>query len=352
MYVRSPLMRFSLTHVYSVTAEQRKSFVSNPKMYHDFRKQIEQDGNSVHFLTILNSEMQNQAHEGFKAEMRRRLSRKPEIADAIIPNFAVGCRRLTPGQGYLEALQESNVEFIGQKIDKIVPEGIVLVDGTLVRLDTLVCATGFRAAKSPPFPIAGVNGLDMATRFDPYPETYMSMLMDGYPNFFSILGPNSLIGTGSLTMMLESEADYIIKCIRKLQRENILSMDAKKERVKDFSDHIDAYFKQTVYLSGCNSWYRNENGQGPRITGLWPGSALHAIEAFRSPRWEDFNYEYRNDESGKTQSQLGWLGNGWTDAQRSGNGDLAFYLEPEYLDVPAAPLPEATRMYQLRSFCG
>lgn len=174
--------------------------------------------------------------------------------------------------------------------------------------------------------------------------------MDGFPNFFSILGPNSLIGTGSLTMMLENEADYIVKCIRKIQRENIRSMDVKPERVEEFSEYIDEYFKQTVYLDGCNSWYRNEGGTGPRIQGLWPGSALHAIEAFRSPRWEDFVYEYEKDENGKPVSQLKWLGNGWSYPQVHG-GDLAFYLEPEYLDTPAAPFPEKTRLNQIRSFC-
>lgn len=334
-----------------VSEEQKASFGSDKELYHRFRKQIEQDGNSVHFLTVRDSEMQRQAREAFQAEMKRRLSKKPEIANAIVPDFAVGCRRLTPGQGYLEALQEPNVEFISENIQKVVPEGIVLVDGTFVRLDVLVCATGFRAAKTPPFSIFGLNGVDIKTRFEPFPETYLSMFMNGYPNFFSILGPNSLIGTGSLTMMLESEADYIIKCIRKLQRENIRSMDAKRECVQEFSDYIGEYFKQTVYLSGCTSWYRNEGGRGPRITGLWPGSALHAIEAFRAPRWEDFNYTYEKDKSGKTVGQLKWLGNGWTDAQRSGKGDLAFYLEFEYSDVPAEPLPEETHRYQLRPFC-
>jgi hypothetical protein len=295
--------------------------------------------------------MQLQARERFQVEMRRRLSRKPQIADHIIPNFAVGCRRLTPGDGYLEALQASNVEFIPAHVQEITPEGIVLTDGRSIALDVLVCATGFKAAKAPPFPIRGSHGLEMGARFDPFPETYLSMCMDGYPNFFTILGPNSLIGTGSLTMILESECDYIIKCVRKLQRENIRSMDAKSERVHDFSRFCAEYFKQSVYLDGCTSWYRNQGGRGDRITGLWPGSALHAIETFRAPRWEDFNYEYEVDKNGRTLNQLHWLGNGWTDSQRSGVGDLAFYLEPEYQDVPAKPLPETTHRYLLRSFC-
>lgn len=281
--------------------------------------------------------------------MQSRLSRKPEIAKSILPDFAVGCRRLTPGIGYLEALQEPNVEFIDTEIQKITPSGIVLADGRTIDLDVIVCATGFKAAKAPPFSVKGRNSIDMAEQYEPYPKTYLSMMMPNFPNFFTILGPNSLIGTGSLTIILETELDYILKCVRKLQRENIRSMDAKETRVQEFSNYIDEYFKQTVYLDGCSSWYRNEGGRGPRITGLWPGSALHAVETFRSPRWEDFDYKYVQDESGKPVSQFKWLGNGWSYPQRHG-GDLAFYLEPEYLDIPSAPLPEQTRQYQIRPF--
>jgi hypothetical protein len=333
-----------------VTDEQKASFANDKESYHRFRKTIERDGNSVHFLTVTDSAMQKQAREHFQHEMKLRLGGKPEIAAALIPDFAVGCRRLTPGEGYLEALQESNVEFINTRIQKINAEGVVLVDGRQVHLDVLVCATGFRASKSPPFPITGRDGQDMGEKFLPFPKTYMSIFMDGFPNFFSILGPNSLIGTGSLTMILESEVDYIVKCIRKLQKENIRSIECKRERVEDFSSYVDQYFKQSVYLAGCSSWYRNEGGHGPRVTGLWPGSSLHAIEALRSPRWEDFHYEYERDASGSPVGQLQWLGNGWTDSQRSGNGDLAFYLEPEWLEVPEEPLPETTRKYQLRPF--
>src|ERR1700761_4413584 len=94
-----------------VTEEQKSAFEKDKQAYHSFRKTIESDGNSVHFLTIADSEMQKQAREYFELEMKRRLSIKPEIAEALVPGFAVGCRRLTPGEGYLEALQKPNVEF-------------------------------------------------------------------------------------------------------------------------------------------------------------------------------------------------------------------------------------------------
>jgi hypothetical protein len=69
--------------------------------------------------------------------MKKRLANKPEIADFLIPSFAVGCRRLTPGPGYLEALIEDNVEFVSTKINSIMPKGVELENGRIVELDAL-----------------------------------------------------------------------------------------------------------------------------------------------------------------------------------------------------------------------
>jgi len=45
------------------------------------------------------------------------------------------------------------------------------------------------------------------------------------PNLFIFLGPNGGPGAGSFIAMLENVADYVIKCIQKMQREHISSME-------------------------------------------------------------------------------------------------------------------------------
>jgi hypothetical protein len=275
--------------------------------------------------------------------MRERLKKKPEIADFIMPSFAVGCRRLTPGPGYLEALVEDNVDFVSDPIFEIVPEGVILETGRKFEIDALVCATGFNASSPPPFEVYGKNGKSLKERFTPHRDTYLTMTVDGFPNFFMMLGPNSAIGSGSLTMMIETEGDYIIKCIRKLQKEDYISMMPRPERVKDFMDYTNEYFKNTVYMDECNSWYRSDGGKGDRITGLWPGSTLHCLEALRAPRWEDFDFET------KDENRLRWLGNGWSVTQLDG-GDPAWYLEPSLQNVPVAGKPEDDEEFKRRPF--
>ena len=292
--------------------------------------------------------MQQLSRDGFTQLMRERLAKKPEILTYLLPDFGVGCRRLTPGPGFLEALVEDNVEVLNKSIAKAHATGLELHDGTKLDFDVLICATGFRTSAPPPFRVAGVGGQLMASRFDPFPETYMSVATDGFPNYFMMLGPNASIGTGPLTTMMEKTGDYIIKCIRKMQKENIAHMEVKKQRVRDFSAIASNYFKRTVYLDNCTSWYRNRGGRGDRISGLWPGSALHAMETLRSPRWEDYDYKYEGEDgSGKEGNRLAWLGNGWSVIQvEEGSGELAHFLQPEFVDAPAAPFPEQTRVYQ------
>lgn len=295
--------------------------------------------------------MQKLAREDLIVLMRKKLESKPHIFESLLPDFGVTCRRLTPGPGYLEALTEDNVEFISTPIANATETGLVLQSSEEKKLDILVCATGFQTSAPPPFPVVGKNGQTMQQRFEPYAETYLSLATDGFPNYFMMLGPNAAIGTGPLTTMIERTGDYIVKCIRKLQKEGISSMEPKATRVKDFSHIIDEYFKGTVYLDRCSSWYKNKGGRGDRITGVWPGSALHAMETLRSPRWEDFDYVYSEDGAGKEANRLAWLGDGWSAAQVDpGEGELAHFLQPELIDIPSEPFPEDTPVFRMLPF--
>lgn len=324
---------------FTFSEEQKQKFRDDPQHFFDFRMKIEEGGNEIHALTIKGTDMQKGAQKHFEENMKKRLAKKPEIFDWIKPGFAPGCRRLTPGPGFLEALVEDNVNFVRDRIARIEPKGVVTEDGKLHEIDVLVCATGFHTGAPPPFPVTGLEGKTIENHWDERATSYLSLATDKFPNMFMMLGPNSAIGSGSLTMMIESVGDYVVKCIRKLQKENIRSMTVKPARVQDFIKYSDAYFRSTVFMDDCKSWYR----KGDKVTGLWPGSTLHCIEALRSPRWEDFEYEYEED------NQMSWLGNGWS-ANQLEEHDLAFYLLPRFQEVPSAPLPEENPEYKIRAF--
>ena len=234
--------------------EQIRKFKENPVDWEKFRMDIEADANSIHAVTIRGTEMQKGAQKTFDAGMKNRLKKKPEYYEWLRPGFSPGCRRLTPGPGFLEALVEDNVNYIRERISRIEPTGIVTEDGQLHEIDVLACATGFYASAAPPFPVTGLDGETMKEHWHDRATNYMSLATDQFPNYFMMLGPNGAIGEGSLTMMIESTGDYIVKAVRKLQKENIKSMVVKPERVRDFLQYCDTYFKGTVYSEECRSW--------------------------------------------------------------------------------------------------
>ncbi|GIZ39608.1 hypothetical protein CKM354_000298700 [Cercospora kikuchii] len=341
-----------------ISKEQIAEFEADPKAWFEFRTKIEADANNIHASTLKGTGMQKAAQEMFDQTMKARLAKKPEYYDLLKPNFAPGCRRLTPGPGFLEALVEDNVALINNGIARMEPKGVVTEDGKLHEIDVLVCATGFYASAAPPFPVVGLNGRSLQEHWHDRAYNYLSLATDNLPNHFFMLGPNGAIAEGSLTMMIESTGDYICKAIRKLQKDNLKSMVIKPRLVRDFTRYCDAYFEGTVFKDDCKSWYR-KNGQGvpsEHVTGLWPGSTIHCIEALRSPRWENYEYEYLPEENGAEVNQMAWLGNGWSVNQLAEqvprDVDLSYYLYPEfqerYFGTPESGKPEEGEHYRIR----
>jgi cation diffusion facilitator CzcD-associated flavoprotein CzcO len=122
--------------------------------------------------------------------MRKRLAAKPHLSRQLIPNFAFGCRRPTPGNGYLEALASDNVEAIFTPIAMITSSGIQTTDNVEHKLDAIVCATGFDVSFKPRFPLYGRGGENLQDRWTrETPKSYMSLMIAGFPNYFSLSLP-------------------------------------------------------------------------------------------------------------------------------------------------------------------
>ena len=67
-------------------------------------KAIEYELNKRWKFVIKDSEAQKDIFALFTEEMMKALDGRPDLQKALIPDFAVGCRRLTPAPGFLKAL--------------------------------------------------------------------------------------------------------------------------------------------------------------------------------------------------------------------------------------------------------
>ncbi|KAM5531996.1 hypothetical protein V8D89_014330 [Ganoderma adspersum] len=318
---------------YDFTPEEIERLKTDDEFYSKFRWALENDLNSLHPSTLRGTDMQRMAQKMFRENMETKLAKKPWIAEKLMPDFPVACRRLTPGPGYLEALCEDNVDFITSPVKCFSEKGIETEDGKEQELDVVFCATGYDTTFQLPLRIVGRNGVELNERWTPHPASYLSVAVDGFPNLFMAFGPNSAVSSGSLLALMESEIMYAVQAAAKMQRERLKSIEVKPEALRDFDRYLESYFPKTVYSENCRSWYKMNKADG-RVVGLWPGSPLHALKALRSPRWEDYSYEQADD----IPNRMYWLGDGQTWNEKTMTGDRAWYLAPEFVDQP--PVPE------------
>lgn len=173
---------------YTFTPENKKKFNEDPEYLLMFRKKIEAEINSLFGMYQQGSEMSNKFREVITNEMHRRMGPGNEkLKQFIIPKWSPGCRRISPGDGYLEALVKENVQPVFGGIEKIVPEGIVTEDGAVHKLDVLVCATGFQVAFRPAFTVINGDGVKLDDDWGKGPNLYLGVSAPRFPNFYTIV---------------------------------------------------------------------------------------------------------------------------------------------------------------------
>lgn len=177
-----------------ISQEQRDRFSKDPQEYVKWRKELEGKSWRGSTAFLRGSEGSQKAREQFIDIMRRRVSKKPELLDSLVPDFSPNCRRLTPGPGYLEALAEPNVTLIQTPIARFTKTGIETIDGQHRPVDAIFCATGANVDGAPVFSIKS-GDVDLRTAWKPdgafgFPYTYLGLATPGFPNLLFTAGPH------------------------------------------------------------------------------------------------------------------------------------------------------------------
>jgi cation diffusion facilitator CzcD-associated flavoprotein CzcO len=164
---------------FDYTAEEKEAWRKDPTSYVKYRKALEFGMQGGYAVTHRGSKEHAGAWTEFEKDMRKKLAKKPEIIEHLLPDFPPLCKRLTPGPGYLEAMTSDNVHVVNQGIDHIDATGIVAADGKHRPVDAVICATGFDTSFQGRFPIFGRGGQNLQDRYRTRPETYLSVCTDG-----------------------------------------------------------------------------------------------------------------------------------------------------------------------------
>ena len=170
---------------FTYSDEQHQLF-DDADAYLAYRKTIEDELNQRFSFIINGSQAQKDARVFSENEMRTLLKDRTDLLDKIMPtDFDVGCRRPTPGNGYLEALTGPKTTAYTEQLQKITEKGFIDPDGNEREVDVIICATGFDTSYSPKYPLF-VNGIDMNEKWknrDKVPS-YLSIGYAEVPNYF------------------------------------------------------------------------------------------------------------------------------------------------------------------------
>jgi cation diffusion facilitator CzcD-associated flavoprotein CzcO len=198
-----------------------------------------------------------------QASARRRLGsiRDESLRKKLTPDYQPLCKRQVVSGSFLHAIQQPNVEAVTESIDHVARDGIVTADARHREFDLIALATGFKAhSYMRPMDLTGRDGVTIDEAWANGPRGYRMMAIPGFPNLFSILGPNSPVGSLPLHHAAELSAGYIVSWLERFASGEIDSVEPTAEATDEFNAEVAEALGPTVWNTGCNSWYQREDG--------------------------------------------------------------------------------------------
>ena len=164
--------------------EQLKEFNGDKEMYTKYARDIEGELNKRFTLMHMKAKDQKTSRDLVADIMTEKLGNDPVLTKKMIPEFALGCRRMTPGSGYLESLRAENVQVVNESAVRLTQDGIVDESGVERKVDVVICATGFDTSFTPHFKVTGRNGENLKEQFGDFPKGYLGITTNNFPNLF------------------------------------------------------------------------------------------------------------------------------------------------------------------------
>jgi cation diffusion facilitator CzcD-associated flavoprotein CzcO len=280
LFQRTPqwIMRLPNTEI---PLEERERFRRDPELLEQRYQELGHEFNSKFAAAVVGQNPR--VYEHMEQMCRENLETSvtdPVLREKLRPNYKVGCKRLVMSDTFYTAIQHANAELVTDRIECVEAAGIRTVEGRLHEIDVLILATGYDAHSTLfPMKVTGRHGLTIEEAWKHANEAYLGVTIPGFPNFFMIGGPNSPIGNFSFLMTAERQCEYAISMIQFLAMNPVTAVSPKLEAMRDFNESVQAQMSETVWASGCKSWYMDRNGN----IASWPWTYEHFEQLMNHP---------------------------------------------------------------------
>jgi cation diffusion facilitator CzcD-associated flavoprotein CzcO len=258
---------------FEVSDEEREAFYE--KLYAERGFGIWQ-GN---FRDILIDRKANATISDFVARKIRQRVKDPAVAEKLIPrNHGFGTRRLPLETFYYEVYNQDNVELVDiaeTPIERITRNGIK-TSAAEYEFDIIIYATGFDAITGSfdKIDFRGTGDVRLRDKWKSGPQTYLGMMVDGFPSMMMLMGPHTALG--NIPRSIEYSVDWITGLIRFARESNLTRLEATPAGVASWTDHVKALGvgllsnEVNSWMTGINS---NVEGKQTRIIARYSGSA-------------------------------------------------------------------------------
>jgi cation diffusion facilitator CzcD-associated flavoprotein CzcO len=224
------------------------------------------------FSDTLTDREANRLASDFIARKIRQRVKDPAVAEKLIPkNHGLGTRRVPLETGYYEVYNQPNVELVDineTPIERITPTGIKTSERDH-EFDIIIYATGFDAITGAfdRIDIRGVDGMRLKDLWQDGPQTYLGVLVEGFPNLLMAMGPHA--GLGNYTRTAEYSVEWVTGLVQFAVEMGLTRIEATAAGVDEWTDHVLALGEGQL-MNEISSWMtgvnRNLAGkQRPRI---------------------------------------------------------------------------------------
>jgi cation diffusion facilitator CzcD-associated flavoprotein CzcO len=209
----------------------------------------------------------------------------PVLREKLRPNYRAACKRLIISGDFYPAIQRPNAELVTEGIERVEPRGVRTKDGRLHELDVLVLATGFRVDRFlRPIEVTGAGGVKLNEVWAQRPNAYLSISIPRFPNLFMLNGPNGPVGNFSLITIADMQLNYILQLVAEIRAGRARAVSASETAMARFSAEFDAAAKNTIWATGCRSWYLDSRG----VPAVWPFTYQRFIDEMSKPRLDAY----------------------------------------------------------------
>ncbi|KAF8798180.1 FAD/NAD(P)-binding domain-containing protein [Phlegmacium glaucopus] len=208
----------------------------------------------------------------------------------LIPKYAPGCKRIIVDPQYLDSLNRPNVRLQWDAIETIVEDGIKLKTGVVIPLDVIIFGTGYSVFTKDPgsLNVQGSSGNTISEYFESKggPQAYLGSCIPGFPNLFTLLGPNVASGHASVIFSQEAQISFAMQLIRPVLEGKARSFEVTAEATDKYNDWLQKRLSTSVWTD-CVSYYQT-GGDKSKVIATFPGPVALFWWFCLQPRWGDF----------------------------------------------------------------